>query len=349
MATRRMFLAGLAAATLPRASWADMGSPAYLAAAKSGDAYALHGLSLTGNLMFSVPLPSRGHAAAAHPLRAEAVAFARRPGVFALVFNCLDGQIAQTLTPPEGRQFNGHGTFSVDGSLLMTSEVVAETSDGLVGLWETDSYRRIGEWRTGGLGPHDLKRLPDGRIVVANGGIRTDPKDRTKLNLDQMQPSLTVLSALGEIEDQAFLPDLPQNSIRHLALAGEDIAFAMQWEGDPNIPVPQLGLWRPGNAPRLCPADPAAAFAMKGYAGSIASGSGLLGMTSAPCGVVMLFTSEGVPVATHKRTDISGIAAGPNGVMATDGLGGIWAVEAAGLTLKARHPVAWDNHLVALA
>ena len=351
MATRRAFLAGLAAASLPRVSWAEVGSPAFLAAGKSGEDFVLHGLTAQGKSLFHIALPARGHAAAGHPTEALAVAFARRPGTFALVIDCLTGLVRHRLSPPEGRQFNGHGAFSADGSLLMTSEVVAEGSAGRIGLWETAGFRRIAEWDSGGIGPHDLKRLADGRLVVANGGIQTDPGDRTKLNIADMRPNLTLLSAEGILLDQAELEaDLHQNSLRHLALAGSGVAFAMQWEGDPAEPVPQLGLWIPGSPPQLCPPRAEDAFAMKGYAGSIAvSPEGyMIGLTSAPAGMMMLFGPEGSPIASHQRADISGLAAGSSGLMATDGQGGVWQVDAQGMTLLAQSDVAWDNHLIAL-
>jgi uncharacterized protein len=92
MATRRAFLAGLAASTLPRMAWADVGNPAYLAAAKLADeTFALHALSAQGRSLFHLPLPARGHAAAAHPVDAVAVAFARRPGTYALVLDMARG------------------------------------------------------------------------------------------------------------------------------------------------------------------------------------------------------------------------------------------------------------------
>jgi hypothetical protein len=350
MATRRGVLAGLAALALPGRVWADAGSPAFLAAGKEGEDHALHGLSARGESVFRIPLPARGHAAAAHPRHARAVAFARRPGHFALVIDCASGAVLHRLTPPEGQQFNGHGAYCADGTVLMTSEVVGATSEGRVGLWETRGYARVGDVASGGIGPHDLKRLEDGRVAVANGGIATDALDRSKLNLATMRPNLTLLSAEGAILDQVELaPEYRQNSIRHLAVAGDGLAFALQWEGDPAEPVPLLGLWTPGTAPRLCPAAPGDDFLMQGYVGSIAATADRIAITSPRGGAVMVFDGQGRPLATHRRGDICGIAAGPAGLVATDGQGAVWACGDAGLTPLSRHATAWDNHLVRVA
>ena len=352
MATRRSFLAGLGAMTsLPAIGWADVGRPAFLAAGKRGSGCVLAGLDAAGRQVFAVPLPARGHAAAAHPTLAEAVAFARRPGQFALVIDCASWAVRHRLTPPAGRQFNGHGAFSLDGSVLMTSEVVAEGSAGRIGMWETAGYTRIGESKTGGIGPHDMKRLPDGRLIVANGGIETDPSDRAKLNIPDMRPNLALLSAEGALLDIAELPPgLRQNSIRHLALLPDGVAFAMQWEGDRSDGVPLLGLWTRGAAPRACNLPQAQALAMKGYAGSIAATAdgALIAVTSAPGGVVMICDGAGVPLATHTRADISGVSALGPGFVATDGQGVVWACDAQGLTPLSQGDTLWDNHLVPL-
>ncbi len=348
MNSRRAFLAGLAALAIPRTSWADAGNPAYLAAAKQGEANFLHGLTETGISLFSLPLPSRGHAAAAHPTRAHAVAFARRPGTFAVVIDCARGVETARLIPPKGRQFNGHGVFSADGSILYTSEVVAETSQGRIGLWDAATFARIDEWASGGIGPHDIKCMGD-TLIVANGGIQTDPNDRTKLNVDIMRPNLTQLSPMGEILTQTDPPELLQNSIRHLALSPTQVAFAMQWEGDPAEAPPLLGLWTPGSAPVLCPAPEQEAFRMKGYAGSIAMSAEQIAITSPKGGVAMVFDAKGTYLASHERPDVSGVAALPSGgFLATDGTGGLSLVGAAGLTRISQAAVSWDNHLVAI-
>jgi hypothetical protein len=345
---RRAFLAGCAAALAPRPTWADLGAPAFLAAGKRDTAFCLHGLDATGASLFRLALPGRGHAAAAHPTRAEAVAFARRPGTFALVIDCATGETRLRLVPPEGIQFNGHGAYSADGSLLMTSEVVAETSQGRIGVWDSARYTRLTDWPSHGIGPHEIRRLADGRLAVANGGIRTDPVDRTRLNIPDMRPNLTLLAADGALLDQIDLPDLRQNSIRHLALQGDTIAFAMQWEGDPAEPVPQLGLWTPGSIPTLCTPPEAEAFAMRGYAGSIAATQTRILITSPKGGALMVFDARGSHVATHRRPDLCGAAASGLAFTVTDSQGAVWEATDAGLAPLATGETLWDNHLVAL-
>lgn len=215
MATRRRFLAGLiATGAIPSPSWSDAGSPTHLAAARMpGGQYRLFGLGQTGGVVFSVPLPDRGHAAAAHPLRPEAVAFARRPGTFALIVDCATGTTTARLDSPEGRHFYGHGAFSRDGRLLFTPENDYEAGQGRIGVWDADAgYARLGEFSSGGIGPHDIALMPDADVfVVANGGIDTHPDSgRAKLNLPTMKPNLAYLGPDGTlIETVELAPDLP--------------------------------------------------------------------------------------------------------------------------------------------
>ncbi|MCZ0962371.1 DUF1513 domain-containing protein [Paracoccus benzoatiresistens] len=349
MTDRRTLLKGLAAAAiLPGRGWAAAGSPEWLAAARAADgSYALYGLDTGGGLVFAVPLPSRGHAAAAHPARAEAVAFARRPGTYALILDCRTGAVSGRLAPPRGLQFNGHGAFSPDGARLYTSEVVAKGSAGRIGIWDaTRGYARLGDMDSHGIGPHELRTRADGAVVVANGGIETDPQDRTPLNLDRMRPNLAVLSAGGSLLSRSELaPELHQNSIRHLALLPAGVAFAMQWQGDPAEPIPLLGIM--GQEMRLADAPEEEAMAMQGYAGSIAVSGGLIAVTSPRGGVVMIHGVDGTHRATLRRADICGVAAASDAPFAlTDGGGAVWAADGTALRLRARHDLAWDNHLV---
>ena len=355
MQNRRHFLTtALAVTTLPKLCWADAGAPAYLAAAREPDAaFALFGLSRDTVPVFRIPLPGRGHAAAAHPNAPEAVAFARRPGHFALVIDCAQGQITHHLSPPDGRHFYGHGTFIAGGDILCTTENDIDTGAGRIGLWSrADGYQRIGEFSSGGIGPHDILRLDGDVLAVANGGIRTHPANgREKLNLDTMRPNLSYLSARGEILEQVELSrDLHQNSIRHLA-AGTDgtLAFAMQWQGDVADPVPLVGLHRRGDPPILGQGDLVEMIAMQGYAGSIAVDDTRIAITSPRGGRVQTYDRTGSLLAVQRRTDACGIApCADGGFVVTDGLGGTWSLTDDKLQATGKSDLAWDNHLVAI-
>ncbi|MEE4120313.1 MAG: DUF1513 domain-containing protein [Paracoccaceae bacterium] len=94
----------------------------------------------------------------------------------------------------------------------------------------------------------------------------------------------------------------------------------------------------------------AAQLAMKGYAGSVtfSGNENRVAITSPRGGQAHLFDAEtGAFVAAHAAPDICGVASAPEGVLATTGTGR--RLPLGGEGPAARHPVAWDNHLVALA
>ncbi len=356
MPTRRQvlgtFLAGLAA---PRIGWAAAGSPAYLGAAKEDDGqFALFGLDEAGADIFRIPLPDRGHAAACHPTVPEAVAFARRPGRFAIVLDCVTGQVTHQMDAPDGHHFYGHGVFIDGGDILATTENHIDSGQGRIGLWSrSQGYKRIGEFASHGIGPHDIRRLDGDVLVVANGGILTHPDHgRDKLNLDTMRPNLAYLSSTGEVLDMIELdPELHHASIRHLAVRGDGlVAFAMQWEGDALDVVPLLGLHRRGDAPVLAEADYAEQRAMNGYAGSI-SFDGIDGrtvaITSPRGGRVHRFDDRGTFLSSFARADVCGLAPALNGFVISDGLGGFSGLcDGRVRPLHLSDGRAWDNHLI---
>ncbi|NVK13689.1 MAG: DUF1513 domain-containing protein [Rhodobacteraceae bacterium] len=358
MTSRRGFLAGLMASALaPQASWATAGSPAFLTAGKDASgAFLLAGLSGTGGVLFRHPLPGRGHAAAAHPSRPEAVAFARRPGRFAEVIDCLSGNALARLEPPAGHHFYGHGVFSPDGSRLYTTENDYENARGVIGAWDAaDGYRRINAFSSGGIGPHDilLRRDAPG-LAVANGGIETHPDSgRAKLNLPDMRPNLSYLSLDGELQEQMELPqELHLNSIRHLAMRADGtVGFAMQWQGDPGEQVPTAGLHNPGSTPFLLAEDDAQVLNMQGYGGSIAfsADGSQIGVTSPRGGVLQVMdTVSGMLLQEHRMSDVCGLAAAAGGFTASTGTGQFYAISNTGLQLLHRADLAWDNHLIPL-
>lgn len=362
MVSRRRILAGLAASSLlPSATWAHVGAPAFLSAARTADGrFILAGLTTVGDITFTIPLPDRGHAAAAHPERAEAVAFARRPGTFALVLDCCDGSVLARVSAPEGRHFYGHGAFAADGRTLFTSENDYEAGLGVIGVWDVASgYRRVGEFASGGVGPHDMRLMPDGdTLVVANGGIETHPDmGRVKLNLPTMAPNLSYLDSSGTLLETMVLPwEMHKNSIRHLAVHPDGrVAFAMQWEGVEGAALPLLGVHARGADPALLSAPAAQQRRLNGYAGSVSlSGDGGQVAISSPRGgqVHVYDLDSGAFVAAMDADDVCGL--GPRDLLAAEsgatGAGFVFTTGAGVVGALAGshryHDVAWDNHLV---
>ncbi|GAA6188814.1 DUF1513 domain-containing protein [Litorivita sp. NS0012-18] len=362
--TRRSFLTGLAASTLtPAPSWADAGSPAFLSAARlAQDRYALCGMDARGRLLFQLPLPARGHAAAAHPQRPEVVGFARRPGNFAYVIDCARGAVSAELTAPEGYHFYGHGVFSQDARRLFTTENDFETARGMIGVWDVRAgYRRIGTFESGGIGPHEIIRLPQtDTLVVANGGIETHPDaGRAKLNLATMAPNLAYISEAGRMLEQVSLPQgLHQNSIRHIDVAASGplagtVAIGLQWQGDMAQVPPVVALHRRGGALRLLDAGAQVHRDAQGYIGSIAfdHDGRSFAATCPRAGFVLLFDAiTGAPRSKIAAPDACGVTRGADGLMVTCGTGGVRFLSSrTGRSHSlAQHNLSFDNHLVRL-
>ena len=328
----------------------------FLAAARDRDrSFALYGVDREGEDVFRLPLPDRAHAGAADPGQGLAVVFARRPGTFGLILDCGTGRELARLETPPGRHFMGHGCFSPDGALLLTAENGYDDQQGRIGLWaRDDGWRRMGEFPSHGIGPHDILPRPEVGYVIANGGIATHPAmGREKLNLDTMRPSLAYVEADGRLEDLVELaPEMHQASIRHLAIRGDGlVAFAMQFEGDAAEARPLLGLHRRGCPVRLLAGDDVAQRSLGGYVGAVAfSGDGTRVAISSPVGgVVQIFdVAGGALVDAVARADICGLALAGGRLIATDGLGGIARLDGPAPGLFAARDRAWDNHVIPL-
>lgn len=356
MTTRRQFFTGLIATGLvPQTTWADAGSPALLSAAALPDgSYVLCGIDACLNLLFQIPLPGRGHAAAAHPKKPQAVAFARRPGTFAIVIDCVTGQPTTKLSAPAGRHFYGHGTFSSDGNWLFTTENDFEAGHGCVGVWDVlNGYQRIDQFSSGGIGPHDIKRLPNTKtLVIANGGIDTHPDTgRTKLNIPTMTPNLAYIEQGHVVEAVSLASEFHKNSIRHLAVsASGKVAFAMQWQGDSDAP-PLVGLHTRGRNVKTLAAPQEILRQMRGYIGSIAfSGDAhRIAVTSARGGRVQIYDIEGSEqILSTELTDASGAATFETGVLISSGTGILKQLSGKSGPISRTSHLRWDNHLVRL-
>ncbi|MXN66641.1 DUF1513 domain-containing protein [Stappia sp. GBMRC 2046] len=310
----------------------------------------------------SIPLPERGHDIAFDPAGKRGIAFARRPGNFAVMFDIAGTREPHVITAPRGRHFYGHGVFSPNGRLVYATENDYEAGRGLLGVYDVsgDVPARIGEMETGGIGPHDLLLSGDGRkLVVANGGILTHPdKGREKLNIDTMVPTVVFIDReSGEIVASHRLDKtLHQLSLRHMAMDGAGgIWVGGQYEGPEGDRPPLLARLTREGSPKLFSAPDAVQDRLANYVGSVAvNASGEVVATSHPRGSRILYWSaaDGRYLGAQDVADGCGVAAlDETGFLISDGRGGLSysddpASTPAALSLSAG--IAWDNHLVAV-
>lgn len=351
---RRAFLrmAGVAfvASLAPRPSFALSRADAVFASGYRDvdGSFGIAVLAEDGTVIDRTPLPARSHGMAFSPVTGHLVAFARRPGTFALVIDRTGRAGPVTIAASEDRHFFGHGCFSPDGSLLYASENDFDARRGVIGLYDArDGYRRIGEYQTYGIGTHDLSVSDDGRLLIAaNGGIETHPDfGRTKLNLDHMEPSLALIdAATGALVERHALPEkLRQLSTRHIDLdASGRIWFACQYEGPRNDLPPLVGHFGKGEDLTFLSLPEETTIGLANYVGAIAVNrhEGLVGLTSPNGGrFVILEAGSGRVIRDEAVNDAAGIAAGPGG-FAVSSYDGRFAGR--------REPVAWDQHIAGM-
>jgi hypothetical protein len=311
--------------------------------------YGIATVSERGEIIDRVALPARAHGMAWSPATGRVVAFARRPGTFAMIFDPSRRAEPIVITAPEGRHFYGHGHFSPDGAVLYASENDFDGNRGMIGLYDaTNRFARIGEFETFGVGPHDMSVSDDGRfLIVANGGIETHPDfGRTKLNLTSMQPSLALIDAAsGALIEKHTLPaQWAQVSTRHVDIdAGGRIWFACQYEGHRNDLPPLVGYFAKGEDLNFIDLPDETTRRLANYVGAIAVNrkEGLVGVTSPKGGAsVFIDAKSGKVLREETVADAAGIAPAP---------GGFAVSSYDGEFLSTRSNVAWDQHIVRIA
>jgi len=355
---RRDFLraagAGFVAALSPGAFAATVAADAVFATAfqRRDGSYGAAILSERGKLLHAVDLPDRGHDITFDPVSKRSIVFARQPGTFAIVFDHAGNNEPVTIASVEGRHFYGHGVFSPDGALLYATENDFDATAGMVGIYDArDAFRRVGEFPTHGVGPHELILLEDGRtLAIANGGIETHPDfGRAKLNIATMQPNFAFVDRLtGDLLERHELPgDLHQLSIRHMAIDQTGaIWFGCQHEGPATEKPALVGTARRGQMLTLLDMPQGLLGGFRNYIGSVASNpqAGTIGVSS-PQGncYAIIEAASGRIVSSANLTEVCGIAPDSTGYIVTTGLGDI--IPPDGGAHKDPDYV-WDNHVL---
>ena len=140
----------------------------------------------------ALSVPTRAHGLLAEP-GGSLLAVARRPGDWLLRFGRDGRRLREHWIGPEAR-FNGHLLASPDGRRLYSTETDLDGGTGRIGVRDAASLELLVHWPTHGLDPHELLWDSDGTLLVANGGIPTQPETgRAKRDLERMDPSLVRL------------------------------------------------------------------------------------------------------------------------------------------------------------
>ena len=309
---------------------------------------------------FRTPLPGRAHHPAPAPGGDFAFAPARRPGDWAAVVDLRDGRLVEMCPAAPGRHFYGHAVFSADGERLFTTENDYDQDRGMVVVRSTRTLRPLGEFPSGGIGPHQLAWFDDRRLAVANGGIRTHPSaPRKKLNLDTMRPNLVLLDAATGREEARAIPPHPQLSVRHLDVARGMVVAGMQYEGPITDDVPLL-LAFDGASERLRPLEVPLDVQRKlrQYTASVCAdpATGHVAVTC-PRGNLVTFWSLDQKrfVASLRLRDTGGVALddATREFVVTSGGGDVFRLDAATFEWRReatrRVPgLRWDNHVAAV-
>ncbi len=365
---RRTFLTGssaLAAWSVSPAIARVDPSSLYAAARRGPDGqYSAAIFSPDGQDINAVTLPARGHDLALCPASGRCVVFARRPGNFAIAFRADKSEPPLSFEAPADRHFYGHGVFSRDGRLLYTTENDFEAGQGVVGIYDaTNAFRRIGEFASYGVGPHDMALLREGRVlVVANGGLREHPDfggGRRVLNLEAIETSLAYIDvATGDLLERHAIPAGGALSLRHLEIGQHDtvVLGAQIVSGAPGAEMrTQSLIYRHRRqAPLVATELPGEAeAALSGYVSSVSvdcDGSIAAATSSKAGAVVIMDIATGRLLAIKKLEDVSGIAGATHSgdFLVTSGTGIIATVAASdGPAFHSAAPHwSWDNHAV---
>lgn len=310
-----------------------------------------------GQLVSKVPLPQRAHDVLEIPHQpGQALVFARRPDTFAMQIDFASGEVVQQFNSQADSHFYGHGVLSPDGKYLFTTENHFSSGRGIVVVRDARNYQVLDRFDSGGIGPHELALMPDGKtLVIANGGIRTHPDmPRLKQNLADMQPNLAYMQIVnGKILGQYQSQD-HQLSIRHLDVNQQGQVFVgMQYQGDKRRIQPLIFSHQGEDQLTAFKAQPQLWQTMRQYTASVQVQDDLLAVSCPRGGFLSLWNIQHQRIiASLDMKDVAGLAVWQNRLVASNGFGQVQEHLAGSSKLSqlaALKSVKFDNHMTVIA
>lgn len=308
-------------------------------------------------IRYAVALPTRPHGLvpeAGGGLLVNGV----RPGTWLLRCDGNGKVTEQVDVTAESASVRLSGHIAVGAEHLYTTEIDYRNDQGRIGVRDRRTLKKVDEWASGGIEPHQALLDDAGNLVVANGGVPRTLADK-KFDLQRMDSSLVRLDGRdGHLLGQWKLDDA-RLSQRHIAWnrAPADgktyLGIAMQAEHDDPA--------RRAAAPNLAVFDGDRLFTPTrvndghGYAGDItAAYTGGFVLSSNKAGVAQLW-HPGEPdklTAIVELRDAYAVTDWPGprpggGVLVSTGAGLVrWHPAAKPAFLAWPKPMALDNHWV---
>ncbi|MEM7217437.1 MAG: DUF1513 domain-containing protein [Pseudomonadota bacterium] len=321
--------------------------------------YAVVALDARNELCWRTPLPARGHAVIGLPSREQLLVLARRPGAFALLLDARSGAVLRRLDQPAGRFFYGHGAELPESGELLTAEFDGARDSDWIVIRDASTLREIDRLPAHGTGPHDLALLPEGRLLIANGGYRSTRERRELSASGRPDSQLVVVSLSSGRALERLRVDDPLASLRHVAVDVDErgqarLFVAAQRSGRRAHPDRAL-LYAADDGGGLQPvaAPDATWLGFAGYLGSIMMSQGLVVATSPPGRTLGVWRVADLTfLGSFSAGDLAGLAAAPDGFVAADGRGALYrftpaqSLDSASVTRVAG--IRWDNHLTAV-
>lgn len=217
--------------------------------ADSDNGFGVVGIDADRQIVWQTTMPERVHDIVVQPLSEgingivprDVVVMGRRPSEGFWVLDTATGQVKFAIKSATNRHFYGHACYGLDGKLLYVTENDTVSLAGKIGIYDvSQGYKKVAEFDSYGIGPHELIMHPDGEtLIIANGGIKTEQASREELNLDTMRPSLVYLNRHDGSLLEQVVPEHNQMSVRHLAMHNDGtVMIGIQFQGEKHINVP---------------------------------------------------------------------------------------------------------------
>ncbi len=326
--------------------------------------------TIEGEFYYRIPIPERAHDSLYNVKNHHAVYFGRRPSQNIYIIDVINKSLVKTITASEYRHFYGHGVLDNTMQYLYVTENNYKEGKGCIGVYDVnEGYRKVNEFDSDGIGPHQLLLLPDNKtLVVANGGLLKHPSQSKKiLNREGFNSCLSYIDTqTGKLLGRYHCA-FPKNSLRHMAVNTEGKIFvgAQSYADDPTIPL--VFSHQGENILTPFKAEEFIWQAHQQYTGSLAVNKNTLAVTS-PRGNMISFwdINNNIFLSKNNHNDIAGLLAyyPPTTeasqshtikaqFFASTGQGFVLQMGtsstsfSSGTIIKQNHAseVAWDNHL----